>query len=98
MGIFDFLFRSRNKALTPDQVRERLFDAAAAKDAGALAKLCAAHEETVLANFDSWKRVPEAFRTPEKLAWYGPGLLAVMQHFAVSRGRPELLESMKGSA
>jgi tetratricopeptide (TPR) repeat protein len=36
------------------------------------------------------------FRTPDKLAWYAPGLITVAQHFAEKRGHPELLESMSG--
>jgi len=59
-------------------------------------KLCAAHEEAVLAAFAGWTRVPEAYRTPDKLGWYGPGLIGVAQHFAQVRGRPELLQSMVG--
>src|SRR4051812_3707614 len=96
MGIFDRLFGSREKPLTPEQIRDRLFDAAAAGDDRALASLCAAHEEMVLESFGAWKRVPEAFRTPDRLAWYGPGLIAVARHFAEVRGRPELLQSMMG--
>ena len=98
MGFFDRLFRrSSGKPLASDELRRRLFDAVAAGDEAALAALCAAHEEAVLAGFPEWKRVPEAFRTPEKLAWYGPGLIAVAEHFAEQRGRPELLESMMGT-
>jgi tetratricopeptide (TPR) repeat protein len=97
MGLFDSLFRRSRAAATPEEVRARLFDAVAADDAPALARLCAAHEALVLASFPTWKRVPEAFRTPDKLAWYGPGLIAVAQHFAEQRGRPELLESMIGA-
>jgi tetratricopeptide (TPR) repeat protein len=97
MGIFD-RFRPSGPRLTQDQLRDQLFDAVAARDAAVLAKLCEAHEETVLAAFTGWKRVPEAFRTPDKLAWYGQGLLAVAQHFAQVRGRPELLHGLVGPA
>jgi tetratricopeptide (TPR) repeat protein len=97
MGIFD---RGRPPAppLTPEQLRDQLFDAVAARDEALLAELCAAHEEAVLAAFAGWKRVPEAFRTPDRLGWYGPGLIGVAQHFAGVRGRPELLQSMVGPA
>ena len=95
MGIFD-RFRTPAPPLTPEQLRDQLFDAVAARDEKLLAKLCAAHEEAVLAGFAGWTRVPEAFRTPDKLGWYGPGLIGVAQHFAQVRGRPELLQSMVG--
>jgi hypothetical protein len=95
MGIFD-RFRSPARPLTPEQLRDQLFDAVAAGDEKRLVKLCAAHEEAVLVAFAGWTRVPEAFRTPDKLGWYGPGLIGVAQHFAQVRGRPELLQSMVG--
>lgn len=97
MGVFD-RFRSSGPALTPEQLREQLFDAVAARDAARLAQLCAAHEEAVLAAFAGWKRVPEAFRTPDKVGWYGQGLIAVAQHFAQVRGQPELLQDLVGPA
>lgn len=97
MGIFD-RFRSSGPALTPEQLREQLFDAVAARDAALLAKLCEEHEDAVLAAFVGWKRVPEAFRTPDKVGWYGQGLIAVAQHFAQVRGRPELLQDLVGPA
>lgn len=96
MGIFD-RFRSPAQPLTPEQLRDQLFDAVASRDEKLLVKLCAAHEEAVLAGFAGWKRVPEAFRTPDKLGWYGSGLIGVAQHFAQVRGRPELLQSMVGA-
>jgi tetratricopeptide (TPR) repeat protein len=97
MGIFD-RFRPSGARLTPEQLRDQLFDAVAARDAALLAKLCGAHEDAVLAAFPGWKRVPEAFRTPDKVGWYGQGLIAVAQHFAQVRGYPELLHGLVGPA
>lgn len=97
MGILD-RFRPSGGRLTPEQLRDQLFDAVAARDAALLAKLCEAHEDTVLAAFAGWKRVPEAFRTPDKVGWYGQGLIAVAQHFAQVRGQPELLQGLVGPA
>jgi tetratricopeptide (TPR) repeat protein len=98
MGVFDFLFRrARRSPLTAEQLRDRLFNAAAAHDAAALAELCSSHEDAVLASFAGWQRVPEAFRVPDKLAWYAPGLIAVARHFAEERGHPELLQRMIGA-
>ena len=94
MGFFD-RFRSRAEPVTPDQLRQQLFDAVAARDQALLARLCAAHEAVVLASFAGWQRVPDEFRTPDKLSWYGPGLVAVAQHLA-SRGHPELLQGLAG--
>ncbi len=98
MGFFDKLFRrSAEKPLSPEELRKRLFDAAAAEETTTFAELCAAHEPTVLARFAEWAKVPEPYRTPEGLQWYGPGLIAVAQHFAERRGHPELLAGMMGS-
>jgi tetratricopeptide (TPR) repeat protein len=97
MGFFD-RFRPSGARLTPEQLRDQLFDAVAARDAAVLAKLCEVHEEVVLAAFAGWKRVPETFRAPDRLGWYGQGLIAVAQHFAQVRGRPELLQGLVGPA
>ncbi|MBK7539970.1 MAG: tetratricopeptide repeat protein [Myxococcales bacterium] len=80
--------------LDPDRLRALLFDAVAEGDDQTLAELCATHEAQVLASFSGWTCVPEELRTPDALAWYGPGLIAVARHFAEVRQRPELLQSM----
>ena len=95
MGFFD-RFRSRAQPPTSDELRQQLFDAVAAGDQALLAKLCADHEAAVLAAFPAWQRVPAEFRTPDKLPWYGPGLIAVAQQFAARR-RPELLRALSGT-
>jgi hypothetical protein len=66
MGIFD-RFRSRAQPPTPEQLRQQLFDAVAEHNDARLAKLCAEHEDAVLAAFPAWQRVPPEFRTPDKL-------------------------------
>ena len=48
MGIFD-RFRSPAQPLTPEQLRDQLLDAVAARNEALLAELCATHEEAVLA-------------------------------------------------
>ncbi|MEO5729185.1 MAG: tetratricopeptide repeat protein [Byssovorax sp.] len=97
MGFFDSLFGSK-KPLSPEQLRELLFDAVAAGDATSLAKECAAHEAMVLEHFPTWTTVPASFRSePDALAWYGQGLIAVARHFAASRGNSELLASLLGA-
>jgi tetratricopeptide (TPR) repeat protein len=96
MGVFDFLFRRSPSNVTPEQLRERLFEAVAAGDDERVAELCAAHEETVLTSFAGWQQVPDEYRTPDRLAWYGPGLIAVARHFAEERGHPELLQRLLG--
>ena len=96
MGIFD-RFRSRAQPPSSEQLRQQLFDAVAERNDALLAKLCAEHEDAVLAAFPGWQRVPAEFRTPDKLSWYGPGLIAVAQHFA-GRGRPELMRALTGPA
>src|SRR4051812_38401049 len=95
MGLFDSWFGSK-KPLSPEGVRALLFNAIAAGDEPALADGCATHEAVVLAHFASWQTVPEDYRTPEKLAWYGPGLIGVARHFADERGQPELLQRLVG--
>jgi tetratricopeptide (TPR) repeat protein len=94
MGIFD-RFRSRAQPPTSEQLRQQLFDAVAEHNDALLASLCAEHEAAVLAAFPGWQRVPPEFRSPDKLSWYGPGLIAVAQHFA-GRGRPELMRALSG--
>ncbi len=74
-----------------------MFDAVHAGDGAALEEMCAAHEPLILASFDEWQRVPEAFRTPDKLQWYGTGLIGLAQHFAAKRGKPQLFQQMMGA-
>lgn len=100
VGWFDTLLgRSRAAVadLEPDAVRKVLFDAVEAGDTAALAKACTAYENIVLERFSEWKVVPEAFRTPDKIQWYGPGIIAVAQHFATKMGHPELWAALTGS-
>lgn len=110
MGIMDRLFgRSSDKGSTsnkgegpeeapaPEVLRQRLFDAIHAGDGGALEAMCAKHEPLILASFDEWQRVPEGFRVPDKLQWYGTGLIGLAQHFAQERGKPQLLQKMMGA-
>jgi tetratricopeptide (TPR) repeat protein len=94
MGLFDRLFGSRGEPTAPDDLRRALFDAVAAGNQARLKALCETHEAVIAASFEAWTRVPEAFRTPEKLQWYGPGLIAVARHFAEARGRPELMQRL----
>lgn len=97
MGFFDFLF-GKKKTLSSDALRVLLFDAVAAEDAAAIAKLCAEHEALILESFPAWQKIPEEFRSPDKLRWYGPGLIHVAQHFAAERGKPQLLNALSGGA
>lgn len=111
MGILDRWFRrspdkgssSSNQGEGPEaapsseQLRQRLFSAIHADDSAALQALCAAHEPLILASFREWQRVPEAFRVPDKLQWYGTGLIGLAQHFAAQRGKPQLLQQMMGA-
>ncbi|MEZ4359700.1 MAG: tetratricopeptide repeat protein [Kofleriaceae bacterium] len=71
-----------------------MFNAVAAGDQASLERLCAAHEDAVVAAFRAWQTVPVEFRTPDKLPWYGNGLIAVAQHLA-ARGRPELMRALR---
>jgi tetratricopeptide (TPR) repeat protein len=97
MGFFDSLFGSK-KPLSPEKLRELLFDAVAAGDEEALAKECERHEAMVLEHFSTWKMVPASFRgEPDTLTWYAQGLIAVARHFAASRGSSGLLASLVGA-
>src|SRR4051812_13556344 len=55
MGIFDWLRRERPEALTPDQLRGKLFDAVAAHDDRELAELCERHAAVVVRYFRDWQ-------------------------------------------
>lgn len=96
MGIFDFLTRS-SKAPKPEALRERLFDAAAAGDPGALLELCQKHAEQIAQHFPAWRKLPEALRSdPKQIQRYGEGLIAVARCFAERLDRPELLAVLQG--
>jgi tetratricopeptide (TPR) repeat protein len=99
MGIFDRLFgrKAPSAPLSPENLRERLFDAVQSGDSATLARLCSEHEAAILEHFPSWQKVPEAVRSnPSGVQRYGQGLIGVAQCFATARGRPELLQRLMG--
>jgi hypothetical protein len=80
----------------PDDLRERLFDAAkdADNDAAPLYALCRANERAIIEAFPSWRTVPKEVRDDrEKCCRWGNGLIMIARVFAELMGRPELLAS-----
>ncbi len=76
--------------LSPDALRETLFDAVDEGDLDRLTALCEAHEQAICDAFPGWRTVPEPCRAGPRLRWYIQGMTAVAQHMAAMRGRPEL--------
>jgi tetratricopeptide (TPR) repeat protein len=98
VGIFDRLFGRRpGPDLSPDALRERLFDAVERGDRGALDALAAKHEAAIIEHFAIWVTVPGPVRgDPGALQRYAGGLIGVAQRFA-QRGNPALLQALMGS-
>lgn len=97
MGFFDRLFGRRPAAdLTPDALRERLFDAVARDDLGALDAIAARHEAAIVEHFAAWQKIPEVVRSDSAATQrYAGGLIGVAQRFA-QRGNPALLQALMG--
>ncbi|MBI4859773.1 MAG: tetratricopeptide repeat protein [Candidatus Riflebacteria bacterium] len=94
--IFDWL-RGRPKA-DPDEIRERLFEAAARGDDGELGRLCREHEHLVLDTFGDWKKVPSHIRDDVgAVQRWGHGLMAVARFFAEELSQPELIQELMGN-
>jgi hypothetical protein len=83
-------------ALTPQQLREQLFDAAATGDEEKLCTLCQLHEKSIFEQGMIWSRVPEEIRaSPTLLKWYANGLKAIARFCADRLGKPELMDQVK---
>lgn len=105
MGFFDRLFgKGKDNAkdddggpVDPDDLRTRLFAAAAAGDLRRVEQLSRAHRDLVVANFPAWQKIPEPLRAdPPALQNYGRGLVTVAQLFAERLGDVSLLQRLIG--
>jgi hypothetical protein len=82
--------------ITPDQLRQQLFDAAATGDEDKLCTLCRQHEKSIFQQGMIWSKVPPEIRTsPVLLKWYGNGLKAIAKFCAERLGKPELMDQVK---
>jgi tetratricopeptide (TPR) repeat protein len=97
MGIWDRLFgRRRPEELTPDALRDQLFDAVT--DEARFVALCKDHEAAILRHFADWKVVPQELREDRAAVnHWGRGLIAIAQLFA-QQGNAGLLELLRGPA
>jgi hypothetical protein len=77
----------------PDELREKLFDAAtnADMDAAPLLALCRANERAIIDAFASWCRMPRDVRDDRDRCYrWGNGLITIARVFDELMGRPEL--------
>jgi len=92
MGLFDFA----RTTLTDEELRDALFDAAAAKRARAVKRLWRAQPERVRALFQSWVKLPQAVRDdPARMKWWAEGVIGVAS-CASEEGDPTLLARLQG--
>ena len=73
LGFFDRIFRRWSKAPppSPEELRERLFDAASTDDRASLEDLCRHNEAAIAEHFPSWQKVPDDVRAdPARLNRY----------------------------
>ena len=88
--------RVNEPQLTPQQLRQQLFDAASAGDDEKLTCLCKSHEKSIFEQGMIWSKVPEEIRASAPLLrWYGNGLKAVASYCADRLGKPELMNQVK---
>jgi tetratricopeptide (TPR) repeat protein len=93
MNLFSFLWRGTD-AKTSDQVRELLFDAVRRGDQKALLSACTKYNDTILSNFDSWRKLPEHVRNDQAaLQSWGNALVATAQVMRAI-GHPELMRML----
>ena len=89
----------RQNRLTPEQVRQLLFDAVATGDEGKLDALCDEHKDVILQHGQGWLEVPAKFQSsPQISEWYGRGLQAIARYCAEKLNRQELMENLSASA
>jgi len=80
--------------LSPDALREALFNAVDEGDLDRLSALCEQHEQAICDAFPGWHTVPEPHRAGPGMRWYIQGITSVAQHMAAMRGRPELFAAL----
>jgi hypothetical protein len=88
--------RVNEPELTPQQLRQELFDAVSSGDEDRLTCLCKSHEKSIFEQGMIWSKVPAEIRgSPALLRWYGNGLKAVARYCADRLGKPELMNQVK---
>jgi len=96
MGWLDLLKRRKSRS-SADLLREALLDAAEIGDEGALERMCRDNRDRILAEFQTWQKIPEALRAdPKAVARCGRGLIAVADWFA-RNGSPQIWETLQGA-
>jgi hypothetical protein len=81
---------------SPQDLRQKLFDAAASGNEDQLCELCVRHEKLIFDEGMIWARVPPEIRSNPKLAqWYGSGLRSIAKFCANHLGKPELMNQVK---
>jgi hypothetical protein len=85
--------------LSPEDIRQMLFQAAVAFAAGdetVLPRICTEHAIAIFEKGTVWKQVPANVRdNPRLLRWYGSGLMAIAVFCADHLNRPELLSQIQ---
>jgi tetratricopeptide (TPR) repeat protein len=77
--------------MSDDELREALFEAAAAPDTGLVSKLATGHLERIVELFPAWKKVPPAVRSdPPQLERWAQGVITVA-HAVAALGNDSLL-------
>lgn len=98
MGLFDWFKSGTTKALSPEELLQKLQEAAASNKSADLLKLCKQHEAAILEHFPSWQKVPDAVRAdPARVQRYAQGLIGTAQCFAERLGNPSLLKRLQGT-
>ncbi len=95
MGWLNF-FKRRESRLSGNELRDVLFDAAAAGDKERFERTCRVYSGRILSEFKAWLKAPEALRAdPKAVARYGQGMIVVAQGFA-RNGAPQLSAALQG--
>src|SRR5437016_5438169 len=90
------LLRRGKSGSSVDLLRD-LLNAANMGDEEALDRMCRDERDRILANFQTWQKVPKALRAdPNAVDHYVRGMTAVAHWFA-RNGSPQLLEALQGA-
>lgn len=97
MGLFDFLFGKNYIVTDAAELKTRLLDAANAGDRRTLKKLCETNLDLVRQNMKAWSKIPEAERTPDRIPYYGNGLIAILTCIERDLRRSDLIPELIGT-
>ena len=97
MGLFDFFKKKEVANLTGEELKRALFDAVSLNKSKEFMKLCKNYNSLISESFKHWQKIPDDIKAePQKVQWYGQGMISIAQYFEQAFGDSSLMQIMMG--